>query len=175
MRQYEFALRFVTAANRMIPDELIEQLGDAGCDDALIGVGVAGRVALEFARTADSAHQAIVSAIRDVRKVLPSAELVEVTPDLVGLTDAANIVGCSRQNMRKLLVTRNEHGPAPTHEGTSLLWHLAPVLKWLAQYERYPIPASLVELSEATMRVNAALCTLRTDDDTRDEIRALLA
>jgi hypothetical protein len=175
MRQYGFALRFVTPSIEVISDELIEQLGDAGCDDALIGVGNRGRIALEFARNSDSAHEAIVSAIRDVRRVLPDAELIEVTPDMVGLTDVADMVGCSRQNMRKMLVTCSERGPAPAHEGTATLWHLATVLTWLAHRKRYSIPAELMELSEATMNVNAALDTLRTDDETRDELRALLA
>jgi hypothetical protein len=175
MRQYEFALRFVTPSNDVVADELIEQLGDAGCDDALIGVGSAGRIALEFARTSDSAYEALMSAIRDVRRAIPNAELIEVSPDIVGLTDVATLVGCSRQNMRKLLVTRSERGPAPSHEGTSMLWHLAPVLKWLAQQKRYSVPSGLLELSEATMRINAALNTLRTDDQARDDILAVLA
>ena len=59
----------------------------------------------------------------------PKPILVEVTPDIVGLTDVAEIVGCSRQNMRKLLITGGARGPAPIHEGASTLWHLAPVLE----------------------------------------------
>jgi hypothetical protein len=175
MKEYGFALRFVVPSIDVISDELVEQLGDAGCDDALIGVGHAGRIAMEFARTSASAHKAILSAIRDVRGVLPDAELVEVTPDIVGLTEVAEMVGCSRQNMRKLLVTSGARGPAPIHEGTSTLWHLALVLNWLAHDKRYSIPGDLLELSEATMKVNVALGALRTDDETRDEIQALFA
>jgi hypothetical protein len=37
----------------------------------------------------------------------------------------------------------------------------------------YPVPAGLPELAQATMRVNTALDSLRTDGQTRDEIRAL--
>jgi hypothetical protein len=159
MKEYEFALRFVVPSIEVVSDELVERLGDAGCDDALIGVGHAGRIALEFARTSDSAHEAIVSAIRDVRGVLRDAELVEVTPDIVGLTDVAEMVGCSRQNMRKLLVTCGA----------------APVLSWLVHDKRYSIPGDLLELSEATMKVNVALDALRTDDETRNEIQALFA
>ena len=144
MKEYEFALRFVVRSIEVISDELVEQLGDAGCDDALIGVGHAGRIAMEFARTSDSAHEAILSAIRDVRGVLPDAELVEVTPDIVGLTDVAEMVGCSRQNMRKLLVTCGTRGPVPIHEGASTLWHLAAVLNWLVSDKRYSIPDDLL-------------------------------
>lgn len=175
MKEYEFTMRFSLPRDETFSDDLVERLGDAGCDDALIGIGRAGRIALEFARTAATAHDAILSAIADVKRALPSAVLVEVTPDLVGITDVADVVGCSRQNMRKLLVSCTSRGPAPVHEGTSVLWHLAPVLRWLELEKRYTVSSDLLELSEATMKVNAALEALRTDAATRDEIRALLA
>ena len=175
MKQYEFTLRFVLPSMDIVSDELVERLGNAGCDDALIGVGHSGRIALEFARSSESARTAILSAIRDVRSALPEGELAEVAPDIVGLTDVAGMVGCSRQNMRKLLVASGTGMPPPIHEGTPSLWHLAPVLNWLAREKRYAVATDLLELSEAAMRVNAALDALRTDDETREEIRALLA
>ena len=175
MKEYEFTLRFVIPSVESVSDDMVERLGDAGCDDALIGIGQAGRIALEFARTSDSAHSAIMSAIRDVSRVFSEAMLVEVTPDIVGLTDVAEMVGCSRQNMRKLLITCGARGPAPLHEGAPTLWHLAPLLEWLMKDKGYPVPTGLLELAQATMKVNAALDSLRTDDETRDEIRALFA
>ena len=173
MKEHEFTLRFVIPSVESVSDDIVERLGDAGCDDALIGVGQAGRIALEFARASDSAHSAIMSAIRDVRRVFPDATLVEVTPDIVGLTDVGEMVGCSRQNMRKLLIACGARGPAPLHEGAPTLWHLAPLLDWLMHDKGYPVPDGLLELAQATMKVNTALDSLRTDDQTRDEIRAL--
>ena len=175
MKEYQFTLRFVLPSTGIVSDDLVERLGNSGCDDALIGVGQVGRIALEFVRSSESAHAAILSAIQDVRGALPKAELVEVAPDIVGLTDVAETVGCSRQNMRKLLLTCSPGMPAPIHEGTPSLWHLAPVLNWLAREKRYAVPGDLLEVAEAAMRVNAALGALRTDDETREEIRALLA
>jgi len=175
MEEYEFTLRFALPSPGFVSDQLIERLGRAGCEDALVGVGQAGRVALDFARNSGSARQAILSAIQDVRKAIPGAELLEVTPDLVGLTDIAGMVGCSRQNMRKLLMAATPGMPAPVHEGTPSLWHLAPVLNWLAQKKNYQVENAVLELAEATMAVNAALCALRIDDDRRVEIQALLA
>lgn len=175
MREYEFALRFTLPPDEAHSDELIERLGDAGCDDALIGIGHAGRIAFEFTRESDSARNAILSAIEDVKRALPEAELVEVTPDLVGVTDVADIVGCSRQNIRKLLVSCTSRVPVPLHEGRSAIWHLAPVLRWLVSEKRYSVSKDLLEISEVTMKVNAAVDALHTDRDTQDEIRALLA
>jgi len=80
VKEYEFELRLSLPQDEAHSDELVERLGDAGCDDALIGIGRTGRIALQFAREGDSAHSAILSAIADVRRALPDAELVEVTP-----------------------------------------------------------------------------------------------
>ncbi len=175
MKEYEFTLRFTLPSAGLASDELVDRLGDAGCDDALIGVGHAGRIALEFARSSESARAAILSAIRDVRTAVPEARLIEVTPDIVGLTDVAEIVGCSRQNIRKLLVAGGAAAPTPLHEETSSLWHLAPVLRWLVSEKRYTIAGDLLELSEVAMRINVALDALRTDDGTQEELQALLA
>jgi hypothetical protein len=153
----------------------IERLGDADCDDALIGIGSTGRIALEFARSADSPRKAIFSAIDDVKRAIPGVELVEVTPDLVGVTEVADLVGCSRQNIRKLMIACNSKAPAPLHEDKSALWHLALVLDWLIREKHYCVSPDLLELSEATMKVNAAVDALRTDVDTQDKIRALFA
>jgi hypothetical protein len=175
MREYEFSLRFSLSQDEAHSDDLIERLGDTGCDDALIGIGHAGRIAFEFAREADSAYSAILSAIRDVKRALPGAELVEVSPDLVGVTDVADIVGCSRQNLRKLLLSCASRGPTPLHEGKWEVWHLAPVLHWLVTEKRYTVSSHWLEISEATMKFNAALDARWTDAETQDQIRALFA
>ncbi len=59
---------------------------------------------------------------------MPSATLIEAAPDLVGLTDIADIVGMSRQNMRKLMLAHPASFPPPVHEGASSLWRLWEVL-----------------------------------------------
>lgn len=102
--EYTFTLKYQLAEDDRDPDALVERLGEAGCDDALVGIGQPGRLALEFTREAESADTAVRSALADVRRAVASARLIEVAPDLVGLTDVAEIVGVSRQNMRKLML-----------------------------------------------------------------------
>jgi hypothetical protein len=111
--EFEFGMKFKIDAADTDSDELVERLGEAGCDDALVGTGLPGRIALEFAREARSVKEAIISALRDVKRAIPSAELIEVTPDFVGLTDVAELVGVSRQNMRKLMLAHSATFPAP--------------------------------------------------------------
>jgi len=59
-------------------DVLIERLGEAGCTDALVGVGHPGRITLDFTRQAHDVLAARASAQADVRRVLPDAKLKEV-------------------------------------------------------------------------------------------------
>lgn len=64
--------------------DLVERLGDAGCNDALVGIGRPGYIALEFAREADNALAAEASAIADVKRAIPSATPIEAGPAIGG-------------------------------------------------------------------------------------------
>lgn len=58
---------------------LVGELYAKGCDDALIGTGMPGQIALEFVREAETAGAAITSALQDVLKLMPQAQLIETT------------------------------------------------------------------------------------------------
>lgn len=102
--EYLFTLKYQLSEGHEDMAALVERLAEAGCDDALVGIGQPGRLALEFNRDAKSADAALYSALADVQAAVPGARLIEVAPDLVGLSDVADIVGMSRQNMRKLML-----------------------------------------------------------------------
>lgn len=87
MKDYDFTLKFNLQDPQSDPGEYVEKLYAGGCDDALIGVGLKGYISLNFIREASSAYEAISSAISNVKAVVPSATLIEVAPDFVGLTD----------------------------------------------------------------------------------------
>ena len=76
--EYTFTLHYRLSPADQNVDDLIERLGAAGCDDALVGVGQPGRMALEFTREAGSVQSAIQSALADVSRVVPTAQLLEV-------------------------------------------------------------------------------------------------
>jgi hypothetical protein len=80
--EYDFVLKFKLAEGSADSNDLVERLGEAGCDDAVVGIGQPGRIALKFTREADSAQQAFISALEDVRRAIPDAELIEASPDL---------------------------------------------------------------------------------------------
>ena len=152
--EYTFTLKYQLADDDRDPDALVERLGEAGCDDALVGIGQPGRLALEFTREADSADAAVRSALADVRSAVPAARLIEVAPDLVGLTDVADIVGVSRQNMRKLMLAHPGSFPAPVHEGSASIWHLADVLGWMQAKGGYALAREVLDVARAALQVN---------------------
>ncbi|MFZ4875137.1 helix-turn-helix transcriptional regulator [Janthinobacterium sp. Mn2066] len=154
--EYIFTLKYRLPDGEHDLDALAARLGHGGCDDALIGIGQAGRLALEFTREAGTAHQALQSALADVKAIVPDAMLVEAAPDFVGLTDVAQVLGLTRQNMHKLMNKHRHSFPAPVHEGSATIWHLAPVLAWLHDKGNYQLEHSLIELAQATMHINLA-------------------
>ena len=159
MREYEFTLKFRLPDVDADPEPLLEALADVGCTDALAGIGQPGRIALDFTREADSAFAAITSALRDIQRAIPGAQLVEASPDFVGLTDIAEIAGFSRQNMRKLMLGNPATFPPAVHEGNPSLWHLASVLAWLRDQQR-PVDDALLEVAEVVMGLNLARTTM---------------
>lgn len=74
---FTFTLHYQLACDESDMDALVERLAEEGCDDALLGVGQPGRMALEFVREATSAHDANESAMEDVRRAVPNARLIE--------------------------------------------------------------------------------------------------
>ena len=162
--EYEFTLKYQLNEDEDA-DALLERLAQAGCEDALVGVGQPGRLALAFVRESPSAREAIESALKYVREAVPDARLIEATPDLVGLTDVAEIVGVSRQNMRKLMLSHAHSFPAPIHEGSASLWHLAEILVWLQARGSYAIGEETLELARVAMTVNVSSAYQRVFGD----------
>lgn len=161
MSEYEFTLKFRLPDASADPEQFMDALAEAGCDDALVGIGQQCRIALDFTREARTAFDAIASAVRDVKQAIPGAELIEASPDFVGLTDVAEIAGFTRQNMRKLMVSNLATFPVAVHEGTPSLWHLATVLTWLREDQRRPVDVVLLEIAKTNMTLNIAKETRR--------------
>ena len=156
MQEYNFTLKYRLAATDADQDDIVERLGEAGCTDMLVGIGIAGRLALQFDREADSARNAVRTALEDVKAALPTAMLVEAHPDFVSATEIADLVGKTRQNIRKLMVS-NPDFPSPVHDGPSVtLWHLSDVLEWLEARKEYKLDKRLQETAHATREVNVA-------------------
>ncbi|AMP15407.1 helix-turn-helix transcriptional regulator [Collimonas pratensis] len=170
--EYTFTLKYQLCASDCDHDRLLERLGAAGCDDALVGVGQVRRIALAFTRESASAETAVLSALADVKRAIPGASLIEATPDFVGLTDVAELLGVSRQNMRKLMVN-NASFPVPIHDGNVAIWHLADVFAWLAWKGGYQLEQTMVAVARAAKQVNLAKGVGQLAPEMRREAQAL--
>lgn len=148
---YEFVLKFELPEADQDPGFYMDALFAAGCDDAAVGIGKSGSIALDFERDATSAEAAVESAIQDVQKAIPDARLTEIEPDLVNLEGIAEAVGSSRQNLRKYaageIKTVRARFPAPVLTGKTSYWHLAEVLRWLEINTSLKAPSQIKDVS----------------------------
>ena len=97
------------------------------------------------------------------------------TPDLVGLTDVADIIGCSRQYMRKLMVASGSSFPMPVHEGKSALWRLSKILVWLRESKQYQVEDRLLDVASTNMQFNVVNEVLSIDSAKHKDIQRLVS
>lgn len=172
MKEFDFTLKFSLEGAQVDPGIYLDSLYENGCDDAIIGVGKFGQISLNFMRESPSAWEAMSSALFNVKKAIPGASLIGANPDLVGLTEAAQLLGKTRQNMRKLI----EYGlnsPPPVYDGTPTLWHLADLLSWLETEKTYSIDPSLLETANAAKQINSWRAWRALDQTQQEDLEAL--
>jgi len=173
--EYTFTLIWRLPQAECDLDALVERLGECGCDDAMVGLGLPGHLGLDFTREATSAQTALVSALADVKRALPAARLVEAVPDLVGLSDAADLVGVSRQNLRSLMLKHSDDFPLPVHAGSTGVWHLDDLLLWLHERLDYTLAEATLDIARAARQVNLAREAGHLPAALARELRPLLA
>lgn len=112
--------------------------------------------------------------MEDVKRAVPSASLVEVAPDFVGLTDVATFTKMTRQNLRKLMVNHAMSFPTPVHEGSASIWHLSDVLCWLRAKGSYDLELGLLDVAAVAMQVNLVKDVRLIAPRVRREVRSLV-
>ena len=102
---------------------------------------------------------------------IPGADLSEVKPDLVNLSDLAEFVGCSRQNMRKYAAGEMKQVtvpfPPPAFTGAPDLWHLAEVLAWLSLNTEMAVSAEAHDIAAAAFDLNLEIQRRRFEETRR--------
>ena len=172
MKEYNFTLMFKLNDSNIDPEIYLDQLYEASCDDALIGIGKKGYIALDFIRESFCAYEAINSAINDVKSVIDNVELTHVSPDLVGIKDLAHIFNCSRQNIQKLV--NKITFPTPEYKGAQAIWHLVMVLPWFI-VNGYEVKQELLEIAELTMSINLEIKNKIAKPETLNQAKNLVA
>ncbi|MEY2856346.1 MAG: hypothetical protein RLZZ74_655 [Cyanobacteriota bacterium] len=176
MNEYDFAIHFKLADHTVDPSIYEDRLFEAGCDDALVGIGQKGYLGLDFIRSSNDAINAVYSAIEDVKSVVPDSDLYYISPDVVSIPEIATIMNCSRQNILKLKNNHADTFPLPINsDGRLLNWHLAEVLKWY-QLRGTMINTSLLEVAEFAMQFNLEkrYQNINADKNLQEKARALV-
>lgn len=133
--EHDFAL-ILSGVNELTP-EVEDALFEAGCDDATLSIQY-GLVYMEFSRTARSLKDAILSAIRDVRKAKIGADVVRVDEcTLVTPSEIARRIGRSRQLVHQYITGQRGPGgfppPACMITENAPFWSWCEVSFWLCQ------------------------------------------
>ncbi|MDZ4818703.1 MAG: helix-turn-helix transcriptional regulator [Planctomycetota bacterium] len=133
--EYDFVLvlRGISEATEEVESALFE----VGCDDATISVR-SGCVYLTFSRSAPSYKDAVLSAVRDVRKAGHGIEVLRVDDcNLVTQADIARRIGRTRQLVQQYINgTRGPGGfppPACHIAERAPLWYWCEVSYWMSQ------------------------------------------
>lgn len=160
-REFDFSL--VLSGITELTDEQADALFAAGCDDATPSVTY-GRVWLEFSRVATSYKEAVLSAIRDVRKANIGADVERIDEcDLVTLAEIARKIGMSRQYVNQLAHGTRGPGKFPPPEchlsQNVYVWAWCAVSFWLT--ENSIVSPQVVEDLNVAYLINAALEEIR--------------
>ena len=177
MNEYNFALHLKLSCIQTDPSIYEDRLFEAGCDDALLGIGQQGYLGLNFIRTANNGVEAITTAIEDIKTVIPDCELYYISPDVVGMTEIATFMQCSVENILKLKNARSDIFPFPINSDSKFLnWHLAEVLKWY-QKQGNNVDLALLEVAEFAMQFNLEKQNqnINSDPDLKLKARALVS
>lgn len=134
-QEYDFAL--IVGGVSELTEQVQNALFDAGCDDATPSIQY-GMLYMEFSRSAKSLKEAIISAIRDVRRSGLPAEVLRVDEcNLVTASDIARRMKRSRQLVHQYMTGLRGPGRFPAPEchlaDHAPLWRWCAVCHWLVQ------------------------------------------
>jgi hypothetical protein len=160
-REYDFSL--ILSGVTELTEDQAEKLFEAGCDDATPSV-IYGRVWLEFSRMATSYKEAVLSAIRDVRRANIGADVERIDEcNLITLSEIARKIGKTPQYVHQLVTGARGPGRFPPPEchltDTVLLWPWCAVSLWLTQSNI--VRPEVVEDLDTAYLINSALEELR--------------
>lgn len=148
-------------------DAALDDLYDAGCDDATFGA-VDGIPYAEFDRAAATLADAVLAAVDDVQSV-PGVRVCHVEPDeLVTAADIARRLGRTRESVRLLIAGERGPGgfPAPASRLTerNRLWRWSDVTAWTG--ETPELNADVIAAVNAALELRDRSARL-TDDKRR--------
>jgi hypothetical protein len=136
MNDYTFTLRFLSPIRDL--DELSIRLYEKVDDASLMGPDDDGSFLLEFDRKASGLPRALTSAIKELLKVVPDAQVLRVEEDdLATMADMAKRAGRSPESVRLLVNGKRGPGGFPPAAGRldarTKVWRWSDVGEWFAE------------------------------------------
>ncbi|MGH2797422.1 MAG: hypothetical protein ACRDM0_07050 [Thermoleophilaceae bacterium] len=143
MNDYTFTLRFLSPIEDL--DDLSIRLYDRIDDASLSGPDTDGSFLLEFDRRANGLPRALTSAISELRKVLPEAQILRVEEDdLATMADIAKRAGRSAESVRLLVNGKRGPGRFPPAAGRldarTRVWRWSDAAEWFDEALGEPLP-----------------------------------
>ena len=139
----------------------MDKLFEAGCGDASPLIGKIGGLGMMFHREAESAEAALKSAISNVKKAIPQAELARAEPDLVNLTEMAELAGTTKQNLRKYAKGEtakvSDPFPIPRVAGKTDYWHGDELARWLLKKTNLTVTPNVLETLTCARGLNLSI------------------
>jgi hypothetical protein len=173
MREFDFALMFEFHNPDIDPDIYGDALCEAGCDDAMFAVGKKGTIVIDFIRESETAYEAVSSAIRQVKSVIPLSNLVHISPDVVGVKELSEIFECSKQNILKY--TQKPTFPNPFYRNPQMLWYLDDAIEWFKKYSTLMIDSNLEEIAKLARVMNSEIKSKNESPQIIDQAKELIA
>lgn len=155
MTKYKFELVFRLEEDED-PEQYLDAVFEAGCDDATPGIGQKGYIALDFTRESKDAVSAIITAIEDCKKAIPHAKLESAGPYLFNLTELAFEFSFTKQYMQKIARGSASY-PSPLISGKTSYWKVDEVAQWLKDQGIKDIDEHVIETLKAIRSLNLAL------------------
>jgi hypothetical protein len=136
MNEYTFTLRFLSPEPDL--DALSILIYEKIDDASLMGPDQDGSFLLEYDRKAGSFPAALTSAIKELLKVIPDAQILRVEEDdLATMADIAKRVSRSPESVRLLVNGKRGPGGFPPAAGRldarTKVWRWADVAEWFAE------------------------------------------
>lgn len=143
MNDYTFTLRFLGPIEDL--DELSVLLYERIDDASLIGPDEDGSFLLEFDKRASSLPRALTSAIKELREVLPEAQILRLEEDdLATMADLAKRAGRTPESVRLLVNGKRGPGGFPPAAGRldarTKVWRWADAAEWFSDALGEPLP-----------------------------------
>jgi predicted DNA-binding transcriptional regulator AlpA len=180
-----FSVRFHIAGATEHGDHSVRAYEDPGLQDQGLSLPIDddGIFEAEFERTTPTFGEAVLSALADLQRVFPEADLVRVEPDdLVTISGIAERVGRSHESIRLLIDGKRGPGDFPQRAGTlggkAQVWRWHEVVDWFEQKMKRPVPdsenAAFLAMINDLLRVRLAAPRVIDNRETATAMAALL-